>query len=153
MIIGATLLAGAVLFVSSPFAQVQPKSESNKVLAVVRGIIAADNRKDLQKVIDFYENDAVLLPPGEMEVMGVAAIRPRYERLFENFDLEINTVINEVTVSGSWAFVRGRNVGNLRDKSNGNERKLNDAYLMILHRSNRGVWRIARLMWSPLQLR
>jgi len=46
--------------------------------ALATGIVDADNARDLERVLGYYAADAVLLPPGEGPVQGLAAIRPRY---------------------------------------------------------------------------
>jgi uncharacterized protein (TIGR02246 family) len=118
------------------------------VVAVMRGIIAADNARDLSRVLSFYADDAMLIPPGEPLISGLAAIRPRYEALFRAFDPAIEGQIDEVVVQGSLAFVRGRNGGVLRGREGGADRPLHDVYLAVLRRTG-GGWRISRLIWHP----
>jgi uncharacterized protein (TIGR02246 family) len=118
-----------------------------RVRAVALGIIAADNVRDLERVLSFYADDAVLLPPGEGPARGKAVIRRRYEAFFRTYAPEIITDLEEVQVAGNWAFVIGVNRGRLVPVGSGVERSLNDVYVMILKQSPEGVWRIARLMW------
>jgi uncharacterized protein (TIGR02246 family) len=147
MIIAATLLAGTIL-IKSPLVLTQRTTEAQRVRAVVTGIIDADNRKNLNQVMSFYEENAILLPPGEAEVKGKREIRPRYEQLFNNFELDIRTIINEIRITGEWAYVRGRNAGKLIALADRKQKQLSDAYLMILHKNKKGGWRIARLIWN-----
>lgn len=120
------------------------------VRAVVAAIIAADNARDLDAVLALYTPDAVLMPPGEDPVVGRAAIRPRYETLFRTMIPAIRSELTEVQVAGGWAFVRGRNTGELRPiDSAATPRRLNDHFLMVLSRDSSDQWRIARLIWHP----
>ncbi|HVT40780.1 MAG TPA: nuclear transport factor 2 family protein [Gemmatimonadaceae bacterium] len=121
--------------------------DSLAIVAVAQGIIAADNAKDLSRVLSYYADSAVLLPPNEGPVVGRAAIRPRYERLFGEFDPAIVGAIDELVVGPEWAYVRGRNRRVLRRKAGGPDRVLNDIYIMLLRREGVGQWRISRLMW------
>lgn len=114
--------------------------------AVAEGIVAADNRRDLDAVLGFYAPDAILLPPGEDPVSGLGRIRRRYVALFEVFDPEIDRTVHEVVVRGDLAYVWGQNGGALRGRA-GSDRMLNDAYLMVLLRLPRLGWRITRLIW------
>lgn len=142
------LVAAASLLASAPArGQVPAGASADGVRAVVEGIIAADNAGDLERVLGYYADDAMLLPPNEEPIRGKAAIRPRYEGLFQAFLPEIVGDIDELQVAGEWAFVRGRNRGRLTPRAGGEPRTLNDVYLMLLRRDEGGSWRIAHLIW------
>jgi ketosteroid isomerase-like protein len=113
---------------------------------VAEGIVAADNRRDLRQVVDYYANDAILLPPGEAPVAGRDKIRPRYEALFAGFTPEIELRIDEACAGAGLGFVRGHNGGRLVSRASGETRLLDDAFIMML-RLDAGVWRISHLIW------
>lgn len=115
--------------------------------AVATGIITADNARDIERVLQYYTADAILMPPGEMPVVGREAIRPRYAELFASFNPEIEARVDEACADDGLAYVRGHNGGLLVPRREGNPRALDDAYLMVLRRDTDGVWRISRLMW------
>jgi ketosteroid isomerase-like protein len=114
---------------------------------VADGIVAADNRRDLQQVLDYYASDAVLLPPGEAPVVGRDTIRPRYEALFSAFTPEIELRIDEACVRADLGFVRGHNGGRLIARASGQTRVLDDAFIMVLRLESGHVWRISHLIW------
>lgn len=117
------------------------------VRSVANAIVAADNARDLERVLGLYSKDAVLMPPGEAIVAGIAAIRPRYETLFAGFDPAIEGTIDEACVAGGvLAYVRGHNGGRLVGRGTTPSRDLDDVYLMVLARET-GEWRITRLIW------
>jgi ketosteroid isomerase-like protein len=116
---------------------------------VAQGIIAADNARDIARVIDSYASDAWLMPPNESPVQGHAGIKPRYEALFSGFDPAIAGRIDEACASGSIGFVRGHNGGRMISRTGGAPRMLNDAYLMTLRLGPDGRWRISHLIWHP----
>lgn len=125
--------------------------DSLAVLGVVAGIVAADNARDLPAVLAFYSDSALLLPPHEPPVRGHAAIQPRYERLFTEFDPAIEGHADRIILSEAWAYVRGRNLGRLRARRAGSaDRRLNDSYTMLLHEERAGEWRIAELSWHAM---
>jgi len=115
--------------------------------AVASGIIAADNARALERVLQYYTADAIWMPPGQAAVVGRAAIRGRYEELFASFTPQIVPTIEEACVAGDLGFVRGHNGGQVVDRKSGAARALDDAYLMLLRRGPDGAWRISHLMW------
>jgi uncharacterized protein (TIGR02246 family) len=117
------------------------------VRAVADGIVAADNRRDLAAVLEFYAPDAILMPPGEPPVTGRERIKPRYEQLFAAYSPSITTEVHEACTESDMGFVRGRNTGTFVPRSDGAARDLDDAFLMLLRRDAHGVWRISHLIW------
>ena len=124
----------------------------SQVRAVAAGIIAADNDRNLARVLSFYATDAILMPPNEAAVRGRDAIRPRYEGLFSAFDPEIEGRIDEACVTGPIAVIRGSNAGRLRGRGQQSSRTLNDVYIMLLRLDADGSWRISHLMWHAASL-
>ena len=120
---------------------------AREVLAVANGIIAADNARELERVMSFYATDAVLMPPNEPAVVGHEAIRPRYEQLFANFLPEIELSVDEVCATDDLAFARGHNSGRLVGRRREEVRDLSDAFLMLLRRGDDRAWRISHLIW------
>ena len=117
------------------------------VRSVALGIVAADNARDLPKVLSFYADEALLMPPNEQPLKGVTAIRRRYESLFESYNPRIEGRIDESCVNNRLGFVRGHNGGQLVPISGGEGRQLDDTYLMLLKRSRSGTWKITHLIW------
>src|SRR5229473_2897101 len=132
-----TVLIGAAVAPASVTVPTQgrPSRDQMAVRASAEAIITADNARDLNQVLGLYAPDAMLLPPDENPVVGRAAIQPRYQALFQSMAPAIVSELNEVHVSGDWAYVRGRNTGTMRPLSgDGPERRLNDIFLMIPRR-------------------
>jgi len=146
----ATLIVCLLGVGGDAWAQPPQEADATRVREIALGIISADNARDLSRVLAFYADDAVLLPPNEAPVHGKAAIEPRYEALFAEFDPDIAGEIAELHVTNDLAIVRGFNRGRLKPRTGGDARLLNDVYLMILRRASDGSWRIARLMWHSV---
>lgn len=113
----------------------------------IQNIIAADNARDLERVVALYAQDAVLLPPGLPPISGRDAIRERYRGLYANSLPNLNQSIEEITVRDDWAYVRGRTFGLFPAGPNQPARQIDDKFVMILTRDG-GEWRVARLMWN-----
>jgi uncharacterized protein (TIGR02246 family) len=141
------LLLGAPMRLDGQACATSP-ADTTDVLRVAEGIVAGDNDRDLERVLGYYAPDAVLLPPGEPPVRGHDAIRPRYVSLFAQYDPAIEGEIDAIEICRDLAVVTGRNGGWLRARDRTADRRLRDAYVMVLRRSD-GEWRISRLMWHP----
>lgn len=122
-------------------------AEVRAIRAVAEGIVAADNRRDIERVLAAYTADAVLMPPGEAPVSGRDRIRPRYEALFAAFSPEIELRIDEACAEAGLGFVRGVNRGRLVPRGPGDARALDDAFVMLLRLDADRVWRISHLIW------
>lgn len=117
------------------------------IRSVATGIVSADNKRDIKRVLDYYAPDAILMPPGDTSVVGRDKIRPRYEELFASFTPEIEIQIEEACVAAGLGFVRGRNTGHLVPRASGEGVDLDDAFLMLLRLEPDHVWRISHLIW------
>lgn len=115
---------------------------------VATGIIEADNARDLVRVLGYYAPNATLHPPGEPPVSGRDEIRPRYQGLFAQYDPAIILEIGDVDLCGDLAVVSGRNSGVLTGRGGAADRRLSDAFVMVLRRTER-EWRIIHLIWHP----
>ncbi len=129
--------------------EVDTEAEIKRVESVAHGLMAADNDRDVGRVMELYSADAILMPPGESPVEGIDALRPRYEQFFRTHDTSLAFEIEETALAGNIAFVRGRTLGKIRNRDAGTEQSINDVFLMILRRSEEGNWQISRLMFHP----
>lgn len=142
------VLAACVFAGCRPSGEANPERDADDVRAVVASIIEADNERDIDRVMSLYDDDAVLMPPGEGHVAGRAAIRPRYEYLFDNYLPELETHIVETGVHGNRAFVRGANSGYLIALEDSSKTAVDDKYVMILKRREGNAWHISLLIWN-----
>ena len=101
-----------------------------KVREVVEGLVAADNERDIGRVLR-------------------TEIQHRYIGLFESFTPTIEAHVDEICVDDTVAVVRGHNGGWLVTREGGLTKQVDDVYLMVLRREASGDWKISRLMWHP----
>jgi uncharacterized protein (TIGR02246 family) len=103
----------------------------------------ADGGKDL------FMPDGVFMPPGSPAQVGAKAIHASYQDSFsrgEAVDYNFDPV--EVVVLNGWAFARVEVTGTSISKDSGTSWKIDNKALFILHRTDAGTWKIARLMWN-----
>jgi len=114
----------------------------------VRQLVAADNNRDLPKVLSSYTEDVVWLPPSGEALVGKDAIRPRYEQMFSKFRVKMAPEVVETGADGNLGFVRGFIKGTLTPLTTGDPVQVDDKFI-ALTRCEEGVWRVSHLMWNP----
>lgn len=119
----------------------------NEILAVVTGILNADNHADIEKVLSFYHTDAVLMPPLRDEIKGKENIRRNYEAIFATSLLSLTPEIEEITITKDFALCKGRTKGEVVMKADSSTRPINDKFMMILKKEE-GSWKIKTLIWN-----
>lgn len=123
------------------------QSTNDDVRSVVSGILDADNHADIERVLSYYHDDAVLMPPGKDEITGIENIRRNYENIFATSVLNLRPEEDEMTVTSGIAIYKGRTMGQVVLKSDSSSRTVNDKFLMILRKKD-GVWKISTLIWN-----
>jgi len=123
------------------------EGEANAARAVER-LIAADNSRDINRVMLCYTDDVVWMPPDGEPLLGKKAIRPRYEALFSTYILDLTVEFDEARADRELAFVRGRTGGKLTPLDGSAPKTVDDQFVALLRRE-RGGWRVSHLMWTP----
>ena len=110
--------------------------------------VAAENSGDAAAVAALYTDDAVLLPPNELEVVGRPAIEAWYRALFDTYAPELSFSSQEVQLAGDWAFDWLSYTFQLTPRAGGPaiEERGND--LLVLRRQADGAWKVAREIWN-----
>lgn len=130
--------------------QIATAQEEDRVAVerVVKGIIEADNLGDLERIMTYYAENAVLIPPSGATIEGKAAIRAHYGKLFGGQPFAIDNEITETVVSDGLAVTRGINSVE-STSAEGVVSRGTSRYLMTLTRVNPSTrWQIAHLMWT-----
>ncbi len=106
------------------------------------------NDGDTNAYVALLTEGAVLMPPNQPAVFGVAAIREYRQTDFDQTTLEVTRPSEEVVVAGDWAFVRHTYVGMATPRAGGEPTELRGKGITILQRQPDGSWKITRYMWS-----
>jgi len=117
------------------------------VRVVVSGILDADNHADIERVLSYYQQEAVLMPPGRDEIKGLANIRRNYENIFATSLLNLAPEEEQIIVTNEFVVYKGRTKGQVIAKSDSTARSINDKFIMILKKDD-GSWKISTLIWN-----
>jgi uncharacterized protein (TIGR02246 family) len=108
---------------------------------------AAYNANDVERLLTFYEVDAVLIPPGSPPVTGHEAIGSVLESLFPVLT-ELSLVVDEVRPLGEDHAVEIGRALSTSVAEDGTKTAVNDNYQVVWHRAEDGVWRYQTDMFN-----
>lgn len=111
------------------------------------GWSAAFNANDVDRLVAFYESNAILIPPGSPPVTGHEAIGGVLSSLFPLLK-DLKLIVDEVRPLGANHAVE---IGHSTYKTAGENGKLvpgSDDYQVVWHRGEDGVWRYVTDMFN-----
>jgi len=108
----------------------------------------AANTGQVDRLVDLYAPDAVILPPGGPSIEGTATIRELFRQEFERFDTRIAFTNQAIEVEGDMAYRRGRYVWRGTPRGSGQALESTNKFLEVWKRQPDGSWKIAVDMWN-----
>lgn len=109
----------------------------------------AANTGQVERLMEVYAPDAVILPPGGPVIEGSETIRELFRQEFERFDTKLAFTTQEIEVEGDMAFRRGRYVWRGTPRMSGQTVETSNKFLEVWRRQPDGSWKIAVDMWNP----
>lgn len=122
--------------------------ETDIVQNVIYKLIEADNRSDLDAILNSYTDSIEFYPAGKEFMKGIAEIKTNYEKLFRENKLVLTTLITDTKVMGDNAIVTGINKGHKKSLTDSTIASIDDKYIALLVRNNKGEWKIDKLIWG-----
>jgi ketosteroid isomerase-like protein len=108
--------------------------------------VAALNSGNGDAWVAQFTEDGVQMPPNAPANMGVTMIGSC--ALLSHFQVEFALAIDEVRVSGDWAFERGGYTIGMNAAADGLAMQDSGKYITIYQKSPAGTWRMARDIWN-----
>ena len=104
---------------------------------------------DFDRYFDLFTDDAVWMMPSSFKDVHLDQARSFY-RFTHKFRFDQETAVDEVVVSGNWAYVRVSFDGYLRPKIDDGSPPLRSVsrHIWILKKQADGIWKIARDIWN-----
>jgi uncharacterized protein (TIGR02246 family) len=109
------------------------------------------NTAQVERLVEIYAPDAVILPPGGPVIEGSETIRELFRQEFERFDTKLAFTTQEIEVDGDMAYRRGRYVWRGTPRLSGQTIETTNKFLEVWRRQPDGSWRIAVDMWNPAE--
>jgi len=123
------------------------KKEKTAIEKLLFSYRDALNASDVSKVLLLYTTQGVFMPANAPTSVGREQVKGAYEFVFKNIQINIEFFIDEIMVSGDFAFLRTTSKGTSLIRANGQTVPEENRELFVLLKEN-GTWRIARYMFN-----
>lgn len=127
--------------------QTTEKAAIGKLLFSYRDAL---NASDVNKVLPLYTNDGVFMPSNAPSAIGQEQVKAAYEFVFSQIQLSIEFYIDEIVVTGDYAFARTMSKGTTLIHANKQTVAEENRELFVLQKTN-GQWKIARYMFNKMK--
>ena len=112
-------------------------------------VITASTSGDLNALVAFFTDDAVVMPPNDTTLFGTEEIREWWKEYFQWFEVTSSVVTDSnLTVAGDQAFHRGSLSIVIQPKGKGEQIRDDVRSLIVWRRQTDGVWKISHQIWN-----
>jgi len=105
------------------------------------------NASDPSKVLTLYTTDGVFMPTNAPTAKGQEQLKDSYEFVFKTIQIHIEFFIEEIVVSGDYAYAVTNSKGTALIHANGQTVSEENRELFVFQKDN-GQWKIARYMFN-----
>src|SRR5256885_12037708 len=105
------------------------------------------NASDVSKVLPLYTKDGVFMPTNAPTAKGQEQLKSSYEYVFKTIEINIEFFIEEIVVSGDYAYAVTNSKGTTLIHANGQTVPEENRELFVFKKDN-GQWKIARYMFN-----
>lgn len=134
--------------------KVDTKEESEKLMQASRDWSTAANSRDIEKIMNYWTDDAILYSAGEPELKGKKAIREMVTASMndKNFNISWEPISAEVSESGDMGYLLEKSKITMKD-STGKEKIMTFKGVTIWKKQKDGSWKNAIDIMSPDSLK
>ncbi len=105
------------------------------------------NASDASKVLSLYTKDGVFMPTNAPTAKGQEQLKGSYEFVFKAIQIHIEFFIEEIVISGDYAYAVTNSKGSTLIHASGQTVSEENRELFVLQKDN-GQWKIARYMFN-----
>ena len=117
------------------------------IKTLINQVERAFNEGDLDAYMSTVADDAVVLEPNEPAIIGKEAIRDWYG-FIESMSFDMKIFIDEIEVSGDWAFHRSNWKGSWTEEDSGQKTEIESKDIGILKRQPDGSWKTTHTIFN-----
>jgi uncharacterized protein (TIGR02246 family) len=119
---------------------------------IVSELNAALNAADIDRILSFYADDAIRIPPNEPAAIGKEAVRASFQQMFDEIDLQENDVVEGAHVSGDLAVVHVVFTAILTLKVSGESENVKGNKILVFKKQPGDSWSCSYSIWSDESL-
>jgi uncharacterized protein (TIGR02246 family) len=119
---------------------------------IVSELNAAVNAADIDKILSFYADDAIRIPPNEPAATGKEAVRDSFQQMFDEIDLQENDEVEGAHVSDDLAVVHVVFTAILTLKVAGESENVKGNKILVFKKQFRDSWSCIYSIWSDESL-
>lgn len=149
--VGSGVASFLVFFAAGCTAAPEPEDTSVAIQAVRAAgdqEVAAFSSGDVGSLIALFTEDAVVMPPNELTIVGRDNLRVWAEGVLQQITMNARYPTSDVVVIGDWAIQRYTFVETVTPKAGGPATEESGKGLHVLRRQSDGRWLIAQDIWS-----
>ncbi len=132
----------------APAATTSTETDVEAFRALIRQLDAEFNAGNLDGVMALYADDAVQMPPNNPIIIGKDSLRSGFEEFFAANTIELSGTVEDIGVSGDWAFLRLSYTQSITPKDGGDTTPEVGKWVLILERQADDSWRITTDIWN-----
>jgi ketosteroid isomerase-like protein len=122
---------------------IDQQAEAEKLMELSRSWAKSVKDKDIEKMLSYWADDAIVMSPNEPSVVGIEALRGMVERSMKIPGFEINWEPQEayVSKSGDLGYVIIKNYMTMPIDTTGNTRTIFNKGVEIWKKQENGTWK------------
>ena len=129
-------------------AAIDVEADIHAIKNVIADFNVASDASDLARVMSYYADDAIAIPPNEPAAIGKDAIRSWMQQFYDAFIPKEEYVVDGVEISCGMAYARITWSGTFTPKDGGEQRKSNGNWIWVFKKQPDDTWKIVYMMWS-----
>ncbi len=145
-------LSSALLLLTTLAGCNQAGHDTSADEAAIRELIsqtaATNNAADTLGWVALFEDNAVYMAPGMLEVTGRDDLVDIAAAGFGPYAAAVEITPVEIEILGDWAFARSHVSGSVTPRAGGDPIGVDVKQLVLYHRQPDGTWKIARLIMN-----
>jgi uncharacterized protein (TIGR02246 family) len=147
----AVLLAGCTVSVApgdDPGAKPDPSVDEATIRALSDARAEAFRQGDAAAIAKQFAADGYLMAPGEPKRQGPEQVQAYYQKIFDEFETDLESGYEEVAVGGDIAWGRGFAKVTLQPRDGGPPQSSTAKYVNTLRRQPDGSWITTHDIWN-----
>lgn len=127
--------------------KIETTEERSAIEKLIFSYSSAFNAAEISKTAALYTHDGILMPNNAPLAQGQEQLKATFDFLFRTFQINIQYVIDEILISGDYAYVRTNSTVNTVITASSEHISLENKELFVL-RHHQGEWKISHYIFN-----